>query len=137
MHRSFLKIPPSQPSGSSQNPNTSGAFNATSSSGTPYDLAFQAYVLAGEGLKLRRCIVAHINSGFLRDGAIDPHKFFVLQDVTGQVSAMSRDVESRLDDMFSTIRLRRHPDIAIGRHCDGPYPCPLHDLCWGHLPESD
>src|SRR6185369_13123195 len=102
-----------------------------------HDLAFQAYVLAGAGLKLRRCIVAHIKSGFVRNGAIDPHEFFVLEDVTGQVSAMSRDVESRLDDMFSTIRLRQHTDIDIGRHCDDPYPCPLHDLCWGHLPESD
>jgi hypothetical protein len=102
-----------------------------------HDLAFQAYVLTGAGLKLRRCIVAHINSGFVRNGAIDPHKLFVLEDVTGQVSAMSRDVEARLDDMFSTIRLRRHSDIAIGAHCDDPYPCPLHDLCWGHLPQSD
>ncbi|HEX9255170.1 MAG TPA: DUF2779 domain-containing protein [Candidatus Angelobacter sp.] len=102
-----------------------------------YDLAFQTYVLAGAGLRLRRCIVAHINSGFVRNGTIDPHEFFVLEDVTGQVSGMSRDVESRLDDMFSTIRLGRHPDIVIGRHCDDPYPCPLHDLCWGHLPESD
>ena len=102
-----------------------------------HDLAFQAYVLNGAGLKIRRCIVAHINSGFVRNGAIDPHKFFVLEDVTGQVSAMSRDVDARLDDMFSAIRLRRHPDIAIGRQCDDPYPCPLHDLCWGHLPESD
>jgi len=102
-----------------------------------YDLAFQAYVLAGAGLKLRRCILAHVNPGFVRNGTIDPHKFFVLEDVTNQVSAMSRDVENRLDGMFSTIRLRRHPDIAIGRHCDDPYPCPLHELCWGHLPASD
>ena len=101
------------------------------------DLSFQTYVLTGAGLKLRRCIVAHINSGFVRNGAIDPHEFFVLEDVTNRVSTMSQDVESRLDDMFSTIRLRKHPDIAIGRHCDDPYPCPLHDLCWGHLPESD
>jgi len=101
-----------------------------------HDLAFQAYVLAGAGLKLRRCILAHVNPGFVRNGAIEPQEFFVLEDVTVQASAVSRDVESRLYDMFSTLHLRQHPDIAIGRHCDDPHPCPLHNLCWGHLPES-
>jgi hypothetical protein len=101
------------------------------------DLAFQAYVLTGAGLKFRRCILAHINPGFVKNGAIDPQEFFVVENVTSQVTALSRDAEGRLDEMFSTIRLRQHPEIAIGRHCDDPYPCPLHDMCWSHLPESD
>lgn len=102
-----------------------------------YDLAFQTFVFSGAGLKIRRCILAHINPAFVKNGVIDPHRFFILEDVTSQVSALSRSIEPKLDEMFGTIRLRQCPEIRIGPHCDDPYPCPLHDHCWGFLPESN
>lgn len=102
-----------------------------------YDLAFQAFVFSGAGLKIRRCILAHINPDFVKKGPIDPHKFFVLEDVTSQVSAMSRSIEPKLDEMFSTIRLKACPEIQIGPHCSDPYPCSLCDHCWNFLPESN
>src|ERR1039457_5603259 len=42
------------------------------------DIAFQAFVLAGAGIKVRKCFLAHINNEFVRDAAIDPQKFFTL-----------------------------------------------------------
>ena len=101
------------------------------------DIAFQAYVLSGAGLKIQRCILAHINSDFVKNGAIDARKFFVLEDVTVQVSVLSRSIEPKLDEIFGTIRHRVCPEIQIGRHCDDPYTCPLHDHCWSFLPESN
>ena len=98
------------------------------------DLAFQTWVLAMEGLQLRRCCLMHINPDFIRRGRIDPKKFFVLEDVTEQVANLGQQVEDKLDDMFKTIRQRQHPDIKIGSHCDDPYACSLHDQCWGFLP---
>jgi hypothetical protein len=86
-------------------------------------------VLTGAGLRIRRCLLAHINSDFIKRGPVEPHEFFVLEDVTAHVSELSRGVEAKLDEMFGTIRLRQHPDIAIGRHCDDPYPGPLYDIC--------
>jgi hypothetical protein len=100
------------------------------------DLAFQAWVLTNAGLKVRACFLCHIDPDFVRRGAVDPKKFFVLEDVSTQVSGMSRTVEDKLGDMFKTIRLAAHPDIAIGPHCDDPYSCPLHDHCWSFLPEQ-
>jgi hypothetical protein len=102
-----------------------------------HDLAFQTFVFSGAGLKIKSCILAHINPDFIKNGPIDPHRFFVLEDVTSQVSAPSRSIESKLDEMFATIRLRQCPEIRIGPHCDDPYPCPLHDHCWNFLPESN
>src|SRR5208282_113895 len=102
-----------------------------------YDLGFQSHVLTGAGLKIRRCILAHINSDFVKKGPIDPHKFFVLEDVTDQVSGLSRSIEPKLDEMFGTILLKESPDVQIGPHCDDPYPCPLRDHCWSFLPESN
>ncbi len=100
------------------------------------DIAFQAYVLAGAGIKLRKCFLAHINNEFVRHGTIDPQKFFALEDVTGQVPALSRDVEEQLNAMQRVIGAKAYPEIEIGPHCDNPYTCPLHDHCWVFLPEA-
>ena len=100
------------------------------------DLAFQAFVLTGAGIKLRKCFLAHINNQFVRHGPIDPQKFFALEDVTRPVSALSRDIEEQIDAMQRVIGAKTHPDIQIGPHCDNPYTCPLHDRCWSFLPEA-
>jgi|SRR5256886_2440452 len=101
------------------------------------DLAFQTYVLNGAGIKLRKCFLAHIDPDFVRRGPIDPKQFFTLEDVTAQASALSREIEGELDEMFKTIGLRQCPDVPIGPHCDDPYPCPLHDMCWHFLPDMN
>ena len=100
------------------------------------DLAFQAFVLAGAGLKLRKCFLAHINNEFVRQGPIDPQQFFTLEEVTKPVSALSRDIEDQIDAMQRVIGAKSHPDIQIGPHCDNPYTCALHDHCWSFLPEA-
>lgn len=100
------------------------------------DIAFQAFVLTGAGIKLRKCFLAHINNEFVRQGAIDPQKFFTLEDVTKPVSALSRDIEDQIDAMQRVIGAKAHPDIQIGPQCDNPYTCPLHDHCWSFLPEA-
>jgi hypothetical protein len=100
------------------------------------DIAFQAFVLAGSGIKIRKCFLAHINNEFVRHGPIDPQKFFTLEDVTRQVSGFSREVEEQIDAMQRVIGAKTHPEIQIGPHCDNPYTCPLHDHCWSFLPEA-
>ena len=101
-----------------------------------HDLAFQAYVLTGAGIQVRKCWLAHINPDFVRRGDIDPQQFFTLKDVTKEASELSRAVEESLGAMFKTIGLAAHPGIQIGPHCDDPYTCPLHERCWSFLPEA-
>ncbi len=101
-----------------------------------HDLTLQAYVLTGAGLKIRRCVLAHINSSFVRHGPIDPHQFFVLEDVTNQVSILSQGIEAKLEEMFRLVGMPLAPAIPIGRQCDDP-PCPLHHVCWGHLRDGN
>jgi hypothetical protein len=100
------------------------------------DIAFQAFVLTDAGIKLRKCFLAHINNEFVRHGPIDPQKFFTLEDVTRQVSILSREVEEQIDAMQRVIGAKAHPDIQIGPQCDNPYTCALHDRCWSFLPEA-
>jgi hypothetical protein len=98
------------------------------------DVAFQAYVYNGEGLKTRRCCVTHIDKAFTRHGPVDPSSFFKQADVTAKVSGLSREVEDQLSDMAKVIRQPACPDVRIGPHCDAPYTCPLHDQSWAFLP---
>ena len=100
------------------------------------DIAFQAFVLTGAGIKLRKCFLAHINNEFVRQGPVDPQKFFTLEDVTKPVSALSRDIEDQIDAMQRVIGAKATPNIQIGPHCDNPYTCALHDHCWSFLPEA-
>jgi hypothetical protein len=100
------------------------------------DLAFQAFVYNGAGLKIRRCYVMHVNRDYVRRGAIDPKKFFKRVNVTKLVSALSKNIEAQLKEMFATIRLREHPEIKIGSHCNDPSECPLQDKCWAFLSDD-
>jgi hypothetical protein len=98
------------------------------------DLAFQAFVYNGAGLRIRRCCLMHVNRDYVRRGAVDAKKFFKVVDVTKDVSGLSREIEPQLEEMFSTIRRKQEPDIKIGPHCSDPYPCPLQEKCWAFLP---
>jgi len=101
------------------------------------DLAFQAWVFTEAGIKIRRCFLCHINNKFVKHGEIDPKEFFTLRDVSAEVSAYSSDIEEQIGDMGKTIRAAKCPDIQIGRQCDSPYTCPLHDHCWSFLPPQN
>jgi hypothetical protein len=57
--------------------------------------------------------------------------------VTKEVSGLSREIETQLEDMFSVIRRKQEPEIKIGPHCSDPYPCPLQDKCWSFLPPDN
>jgi len=87
------------------------------------------------GLKLRRCTLMYLDRNYVRRGALEPKRMFVRQDVTEEAAGLSQSVEDQLKDMLKTVGRRVCPEVAIGAHCDNPFPCPLRDHCWGFLPE--
>jgi hypothetical protein len=101
------------------------------------DLAFQAWVFTGAGIKIQRCFLCHINNEFIRQGEIDPNQFFTLRDVTAEVAGISRDIEEQASQMGKTIRLAKCPEIQIGKQCDSPHTCQLHEHCWSFLPPQN
>ena len=101
------------------------------------DLAFQTWVFTEAGIKIRRCFLCHINNQFVRHGEIDPKEFFTLRDVTAEVSAYSTEIEDKISNMGKTIRAAKCPEIIIGKQCDSPYTCALHDHCWAFLPPQN
>ena len=101
------------------------------------DLAFQAWVFTEAGIKIRRCVLCHINNAFIRHGEINPKEFFTLHDVTAEVADFSRDIEQQVGEMGKTIRAAKCPEIQIGKQCDTPYTCSLHEHCWSFLPPQN
>ncbi len=101
------------------------------------DLAFQAWVFKQAGVKIRRCVLCHINNEFVRHGKIDPKAFFTLQDVTAEVAEFSRDIDGQIADMGKIIQAAKCPEIQIGKQCDSPYTCALQDRCWSFLPSQN
>jgi hypothetical protein len=101
------------------------------------DVAFQAWVLADAGVPVRRTKLMYLDSDYVRSGSVEPQKLFTLTSTTTQTSKLGRTVGARVSDMLSIIRQPTPPEVAIGPHCDNPYTCPLHDLCWKFLPEQN
>ena len=102
-----------------------------------HDLAFQCWVLNRAGLRIRACHLMHINCQYVRQGAVDPAKFFSIRDVSAQTQGLFQGVEDAVSGQFATILRSECPDIKVGPQCDNPYVCPLHDQCWSFLPPDN
>jgi len=101
-----------------------------------HDVSFQKYVYEKAGLKIRNCILMHINNEYVRDGDIEPEELFVQADITEQVGEFSKGIEERTKEMFGVINSKEEPSCKIGIHCSDPYDCPLMDECWEDVPEG-
>lgn len=102
-----------------------------------HDLAFQAWVVAGAGVRLRRCWIMHLDSSYVRQGDLDTAKLFKRVDVTSQVQAPGREIQDQLDELTAVIRKGESPEVEIGKHCDHPFACPLKEKCWAFLPDDN
>jgi Domain of unknown function(DUF2779) len=100
----------------------------------PDDVAIQYFVLAGCGLRVRRAFLVHIDTGYVRTGAIDPRKLFALQDLTGLVRDKQDAIPGKLAWMRKVLAAGL-PAIDIGPHCTAPYECDFIAHCWRHVPE--
>lgn len=99
------------------------------------DVAFQAYVYAGAGLQLHRCFLLYLNRDYVRHWNLEPQRLFVRKDCTREVGELCPTIEERVAEMRRKIGKPNCPEVAIARHCDTPYECPLRERCWAFLPE--
>ena len=100
-----------------------------------HDVSFQKYVYEKAGIKIRNCILMHINNQYVKSGNIEPSEFFVQTDITEQVEEFSEGIENRIKDMLEIINSKEEK-LPIGIHCSKPYDCPLIDECWKDVPEG-
>lgn len=99
------------------------------------DVALQRYVLAGAGLKLRKTRLMHIDNTFVKNGPIDPKKFFALEDITKETAALQGDIGADLERFMEALASGEAPEPGIGQHCSDPYDCEFRGHCWKGIPE--
>lgn len=101
-----------------------------------HDVSFQKYVYEKAGLKIRNCILMHVNNQYVKDGEIEPKELFIQADITDKVKEYSEGIENRIKNMLKIIGAKKEPKCSIGVHCSDPYDCPLMDKCWKDVPEG-
>ena len=99
------------------------------------DLALQVYMLAGAGVDVASAGVVHVDSSYVRSGAIDVHRLFHVEDVTADVREMLPEVAEQIPELRRALA-GKMPAIDIGPHCNDPYPCDFQGHCWSHIPED-
>lgn len=89
------------------------------------DAAVQAYVLHACGMNLASVGILHLNRDFV---APDRGELFALEDVTRRIASV--DVPTAIAEQERVLVRADEPDVAIGSHCNNPYPCPFKAHCW-------
>jgi len=100
-----------------------------------HDVSFQKYTYEKAGLKIRNCILMHINNQYIKDGEIEPEELFVQADINNKVLEYSEGIEERISEMQEIIN-SEEPTSKIGVHCSDPYDCSLMDGCWKDVPSA-
>ena len=75
-----------------------------------FDLAFQAAVLEGTGLKVRNIYVIHVNNQYVRNGAIEADKITHTEDVTTKVRKRSEATAKYMPLALATAQQKTMPD---------------------------
>jgi hypothetical protein len=75
-----------------------------------FDLAFQAAVLEGTGLKVRNIFVIHVNNQYVRSGAIEDDRITVTEDVTDKVRAKGEITAKYMPLALATAQQPNMPD---------------------------
>jgi hypothetical protein len=96
------------------------------------DVAVQWYVI-GRHLPLGSAHLVHLNTGYVRDGALDVQNLFTIDDVTGAVEDAQDTIERNLRQL-ETVLAGAEPEVPIGTHCNNPYGCDFRAHCWRDVP---
>ena len=101
------------------------------------DVAVQRFAAERAGIRIRRCLLAHIDSTYVRSSDIDNAKLFRLVDITDDVDDRLVGLADRIAALAAVIVQADSPDVAIGSHCTSPYDCPMKPVCWKAMPEEN
>jgi hypothetical protein len=101
------------------------------------DASLQYWVMANSGCAPKRFSLLHINSSYVKNGAINLNDFFTPTDITDLVIQKQAWVTQHIEELKQTLQIRIEPIQAIGRHCNKPFVCDFKSYCWGNLLDKD
>jgi hypothetical protein len=97
------------------------------------DAAFQKYVYAGRGLKIRDTYLLFMNREYVRRGALDLQQLFAWEELSERVEPFLPNIGAEIEQLLALIA-GPEPKTAVGKQCSED--CPLYDQCWQFLPEG-
>ena len=98
------------------------------------DMAFQYYVLTQCGVRIQNVYNLHLNSGYVRCGALELHKLFTLEDCTEKVLEKSSSVPENIAAIRSYLSTPAEPVHDLDLCCKKPYECAYQQYCGRNLP---
>ena len=97
------------------------------------DAALQYHVLSSSGVALHDISIVHLNTRYVRQGALDMAELFrvtsVHQDVRGGIEGIAK----RIAALKVIVQSTDEPIVEIGKHCTTPYACAFQPHCWQHV----
>ncbi len=102
-----------------------------------HDVSFQKLCWEDSGVKIRKCFLAYINNKYIKNGEVNPHELFILEDISERVEEVGKDIWDRIDEMFEIVIMADCPETPIGPQCSDPYACALSSFCRANLPEHN
>jgi hypothetical protein len=67
------------------------------------DVSFQKYVYKKAGLKIRNCILMHVNNQYVKSGEIEASELFILADISEDVKEYASKIENSIKKMLEII----------------------------------
>lgn len=101
------------------------------------DASYQTWVLEQCGLHVKSISLMHLNSDYRRDGALDLHSLFTVEDITEDVTERLPGVAAQAVALGRTADAEDEPQVEIGEQCLNPHACGYRGWCWRDLPEPN
>ena len=99
-----------------------------------WDVAYQEYVLANCGIKVKGTNLVCIDNSYVRHGELELDKLFLVTDISDAVDSELPYIEDNLQDAKQVLE-GGEPGNDISAECNYPYLCAFWDYCTKHLPK--
>ena len=93
------------------------------------DVAYQKWVLEHCGVTVTDVHLVCLNSNYMRQGALDIQKLFVVVDFDQFIAEEYAQVPDRVAKAQAVLKLTSEPPKDLGRHCSKPYECAFWKYC--------
>lgn len=99
------------------------------------DMAFQYYVLRSCGVNVKNVYNMHINSSYVRNGALELKALFTVENYTAAVKDKFDEVKANAAAIRDYINTDSEPQKDIDLCCEQPYECAYRKYCGKHIPQ--
>ena len=102
------------------------------------DVSYQTWVLKKCGLNVKKSYLVYVNSNYVKNGDLDIHEYFNIEDVT---SILDDNVEEKVNELKEIMNSKEEPNIDLSMDCKKskkvPYDCPFFNYCTKSLPKPN